>query len=211
MRIRIRNRAVRQRDDRVAAAKQAGSYLTARVRPGTGNGNRALAQDDHLCATKKSVPDHGSTRPEPTQRLRNRVVVDAEVPRDGRDGDATILHPGRLGRDGLVDRRRRVISQLDVDQQGRQSKRRAAAPTRPTSRTRTPRSSAPDARSSRSTRSFRTWTRDALIEPTGATRADSRKRAFSRSTDTSEAGRNRGTRVTAPGTKRNEVAADRQA
>ena len=52
---------------------------------------------------------------EPLQGLRGRVVVDAEARGDRRDGDATVPHQGRLRGDPRVDRRRRRISQLDVD------------------------------------------------------------------------------------------------
>ena len=49
------------------------------------------------------------------------MVVDAEVPTDRGDGDATILHPGRLSRDPLVGRQLLYSAKLDLDRQRGQS------------------------------------------------------------------------------------------
>ena len=56
-----------------------------------------------------------STLLEPAQRLRGRVVVDAEVPGDGRDADALIPHLGRLGGDPLVHRDGDTSTQLNLN------------------------------------------------------------------------------------------------
>ena len=91
-------------------------------------GSRAVV-DEHGRMSKMSS-DSAKTTPhratsqlpvEPPDRLPGRVVVDAEVSGNRRDGDSTILHPGRLSRDPLVHRGLGQIPQLkgkDVIEQG---------------------------------------------------------------------------------------------
>ena len=64
-------------------------------------------------ARQQSNPE--SPRPEPTERLRNRVVVDAEVLRDPADGGAARVHDGSVDRDRLVNRRLKRLDELSLN------------------------------------------------------------------------------------------------
>ena len=56
-----------------------------------------------------------SPTPEPTNRLPGRVIIDAEVPGDRRDREATILHPGRVSRDPLIGQQLLYSAKLNLE------------------------------------------------------------------------------------------------